>query len=140
MSYDEGVKMFYRYMSGWGTKTVGYRFEGYMNGELKKTVIKENNLEFNYQIESKRHELKIEDTYDVCRFVIKKVNQYQELIPYAMDSIKVTVSEQLELIGPNQLSLLGGAIAFWVKTKSRGIATIQITTNDGVITKEVTVL
>ena len=139
MTYDDGVKMFYKYLSGWGTKTVGYKFDGYLNNELKISIIKENNTEFYYKVESKRDVLKIEDTYDVERFVISKVNQHQELIPYAFDSIKIEVTDQLELIGPNQISLIGGAVGFWVKTKSKGRATITVKTNEGIIQKEITV-
>ncbi|HBY65514.1 MAG TPA: hypothetical protein DEG42_03910, partial [Acholeplasmataceae bacterium] len=139
MTYDDGVKMFYKYLSGWGTKMVGYRFEGYLNNELKISVIKENNTAFNYIVESKRDELKIEDTYDVERFVISKVNQHQELIPYAFDTVTVKVSDHLELIGPSQIALVGGAIGFWVRTKSKGKATITIETNTCTILKEVTV-
>ena len=139
MTYDDGVKMFYKYLSGWGTKMVGYRFEGYLNNEMKISVIKENNTAFNYIVESKRDELKIEDTYDVERFVISKVNQHQELIPYAFDTVTVKVSDHLELIGPSQIALVGGAIGFWVRTKSKGKATITIETNTCTILKEVTV-
>jgi beta-galactosidase len=139
MTYDDGVKMFYKYLSGWGTKMVGYQFDGYLNNELKISVIKENNTEFHYQVESKRDVLKIEDTYDVERFVISKVNQHQELIPYAFDSMTIEVSDHLELIGPSQIALSGGAVGFWVKTKSIGRATITIKTNEGIITKQVTV-
>ncbi len=139
MTYDDGVKMFYKYLSGWGTKTVGYRFDGYLDNALKISVTKENNTEFHYTLTSKRDELKIEETYDVERFVLSKVNQHQELIPYAMDAFTIEVSEHLELIGPNQISLMGGTVGFWVKTKSQGRASVTVKTNDGVINKELTV-
>jgi len=140
MTYDDGVKMFYKYLSGWGTKMVGYRFDGYANNELKISVMKENNTEFHYLVESKRDELKIEETYDVERFVISKVNQHKELIPYAFDALSVEVSDLLELIGPSQIALSGGATGFWVKTKSKGKATITIKTNEGIIQKEVNII
>jgi beta-galactosidase len=139
MTYDDGVKMFYKYLSGWGTKTVGYRFDGYLDNALKISVTKENNTEFHYTLTSKRDALKIEETYDVERFVLSKVNQHQELIPYAMDAFTIEVSEHLELIGPNQIALMGGAVGFWVKTKSKGRATITVKTNEGIIQKEITI-
>ncbi|MBN2299980.1 MAG: glycoside hydrolase family 2 protein [Acholeplasmataceae bacterium] len=140
MSYDEGVKMFYRYMSGWGTEKMSYRFEGYQNNQLMKTVFKENNETFEYVLDVIKKELKIEDTYDVSRCVISKVNQHQELVQYSFDPITIKVSGAVELIGPNQVSLQGGTLGFWVKTKSKGKGKIEIHVNEQTISKEVVVL
>ncbi|PKK96600.1 MAG: beta-galactosidase [Tenericutes bacterium HGW-Tenericutes-3] len=139
LTYDQGVKMFYKYMSGWGTDKTSYRFEGYVKGELVKTVYKENNETFDYTLDVKSKELHIEDTYDVTRCIISKVNQKQEVIPYSFDPVTIKVTGSIELIGPNQVSLQSGVIAFWVKTKSKGKGKITITAGDQTLSEEVVV-
>ncbi|MBU1143720.1 MAG: glycoside hydrolase family 2 protein [Firmicutes bacterium] len=140
MTYDMGVQLFYKYMSGWGSKETVYTFEGYLEDKLMKTVSKENNHKFDFELETNLAELKHEYTYDVKRYVIKKVNQHQEIVPYAMDCIDVRVNGSIELIGPSRLHLHGGAIAFWVKTVSSGVGYIEIQSEDQLIIEEVNVL
>lgn len=140
MTYDNAVQLFYKYMSGWGSKGTIYKFEGYSNDKLMKTVFKENNHSFDLVLESNVKELKHEYTYDVKRYVIKKVNQHQELIPYAMDCLDIKVSGSIELIGPSRLHLQGGSIAFWVKSISTGVGYIEIQSDEELIIEEVNVL
>ncbi len=139
LTYDQGVKMFYKYMSGWGTEKTSYRFEGYIKNELVKTVYKENNESFEYLLDIKSKELHIEETYDVTRCIVSKVNQKNEIVNYCFDPININVTGSIELIGPKQISLQSGVIAFWVKTKSRGKGKITVTVGDKIISEEVIV-
>lgn len=139
MSYDEGVKMFYKYMSGWGSDKTSYRFEGYKKDVLIKTVYKENHETFDYILDIKSKELKIEQTYDVTRCVLSKVNQNGETVLYSFDPVNIKVTGSIELIGPSQVSLQGGVVAFWVKTKSKGKGKIEVNVNDKSMIEEVIV-
>ncbi|MBE0700384.1 MAG: glycoside hydrolase family 2 protein, partial [Acholeplasmataceae bacterium] len=140
MTYDEGVKMFYKYMSGWGKGKTSYRFDGYKNRQLAVSVIKEHNEKFIYELTSSRKVLFIEDTYDATRYVIRKVNQHGETINYSFDPIEINVYGSIELIGPRKVSLQGGALAFWVKSNNqRGIGKIEVRTPTVMIKDEVMV-
>lgn len=139
MTYDQGVMMFYRYMGGWGSEKTSYRFEGYQNDKLIKTVYKENHQSFEYVLDIKQKELKIEDTYDVTRCVLSKVNQKGETVLYGFDPVNIKTTGSIELIGPSLVSLQGGVIAFWLKTKSKGKGKIEVTINDQTIIEELTV-
>lgn len=136
-SYDDAVKLFYTYMTGWGSKHNTYRFEGFKNHELIKVVNKAPITETDLIIEHDGLDLVIADTYDVKRYVIKKVDQHGELLPYAFDPITLETEGTIELIGPNVISLLGGAIAFWIKGSVKGTGTITITCGDHIIIEEV---
>lgn len=127
LTFDQGVKLFFKYVGGWGTKKVSYRFDGYIDDTKVKTVIKENHDEFRYVIEYNRKVLKVEDTYDALRVVIKKVNQHNEIIPYSFDPISIKTEGSIDIIGPNLIHLQGGVAAFYVKTnQNKGIGTIYI--------------
>lgn len=128
LSYEDGVKLFYKYLGTWGTKNNSFRFEGYINNEVVKVVNRESDTEFNYVLEMNRKTLEIGATYDALRVVVKKVNQNGDLLPYSFDPLRIKVTGVLDLIGPDTISLQGGAMAFWVKTNgTKGIGTITVT-------------
>ncbi|MDX9691591.1 MAG: glycoside hydrolase family 2 TIM barrel-domain containing protein, partial [Acholeplasmataceae bacterium] len=139
MTIDQGIKMFYKYTSGWGSEKLTYRFEGYKDHQLVKEVHKENITTSTYELSSRRDQLFIDDTYDVLSFHIKKVDSNNQLIPYAFDSFTIEVSGAIKLIGPNKLSLVSGAVGFYVKSSEKGIGHIKITFNDAVIERQVIV-
>jgi beta-galactosidase len=139
LTIDQGVEMFFKYTSGWGSTKLSYRFEGYKNEQLVQTVIKENLTSSHYIVDSMRDKLIIGDSYDVLSLTVKKVDQHHQILPYACDAIKIETNKHIELIGPNVISLQGGAIGFYVKSKSKGKGIIKITTQEGAIEKEVIV-
>jgi len=139
MTYDQGVKMFYKYMSGWGSDKTSYRFEGYKKEKLVKTVYKENHETFDYKLDISSKNLKIEETYDVTRCVLSKVNQNGEIVLYSFDPAQIKVTGSIELIGPDLVSLKGGVIGFWVKTKTKGKGKIEVSIHNQVLCEEVIV-
>ena len=136
-TYDDAVKLYYTYMTGWGSKHNTYRFEGYKNGELSKVVHQSPVIETDLLLEHDGNDLVLEDTYDVKRYVIKKVDQNNQLLPYAFDTLQIEVNGVIELIGPNTLTLIGGAIGFWVKASTKGEGFITITCGDHILIEEV---
>jgi beta-galactosidase len=51
--------------------------------------------------------------------VLKAVDEHGNLLPYASDAVNLELEGDIEIIGPKYISLIGGAIAFWVKTKGK---------------------
>ena len=139
-SYDDAVHLFYTYITGWGSKDTIYRFEGYKDGQLMKVVHKETFKSSDLVLEHNGNDMMIGDTYDVKRYIVKKVDQHQELLPYAFDSITITTEGVIELIGPNQIALLGGAIGFYIKAKKAGKGWVKIESGPHLILEEVNVL
>ncbi len=79
---------------------------------------------------------------DATRIVFKLVDQEGHLIPYINESIKINISGPGELVGPDLVSLVGGCIGTWVKTKGQkgeivvSASCSQFHTNDIVIQVE----
>ncbi|MFU8792964.1 MAG: glycoside hydrolase family 2 protein [Acholeplasmataceae bacterium] len=141
LSYDQAVKLFFKYANGWGTNHPVYRFEGYQNDAHMLTETKGIDETFEIIVEVSKTPMAIEETYDVKRIVVKKVNQFQQIMPYAFDPLKIKVEGVIDLIGPEDQHLTGGVMAFWVKTtdqKGKGIISIEI--NKQTIIKEVEVI
>lgn len=66
---------------------------------------------------------------DATRISVEAVDQIGTLLNFVNDSVDIEVCGDIEVVGPTRLNLLGGSIAFWVKTKvtgNKGLATIKV--------------
>lgn len=122
------VNIIEKYVGDWGDEQVSYRFEGYKDGMLVKTVIKTAVTKEKLKVDTDKLTLREAETYDVARVQITAVDQNGNRLAFANNAITLSVRGAVEVIGPKQLSLIGGDIAFWVKTKGqtgKGVVTIK---------------
>ncbi len=139
MSYDDGVKLFYKYTSGWGNQGSSYRFEGYKEDVKVKEVIKTYDEHFIVNVVQSKTEMIQDDTYDSLRFEVTCTDQYQQLKPYLFESCHIDVVGSATLIGPKIQTIQSGQLAFWIKSKAKGKAFIKIKVRDQIVEKEVTI-
>ncbi|MDI9478064.1 MAG: glycoside hydrolase family 2 TIM barrel-domain containing protein [Bacillota bacterium] len=109
-----------KYVANWGGEKVSYTFNGYIDGKLVKTIVKGNVEEYDLKITPDETLLVIGDTYDATRVVVEEVGNNDNLIQYGFEPLQISVSDELELIGPSLISLISGKAAFWVKTRDKG--------------------
>jgi beta-galactosidase len=127
LSMEDGIKIFGKYISNWGGQRVTFKFEGYKDGQLVKTVIKAPAVTSRLEVKPDSIRLTEKETYDVTRIVIRAVDEYGNLLVYSNDSVVINVDGPIELIGPQCISLIGGARAFWVKSRGKsGVGTVKI--------------
>lgn len=122
------VNIIEKYVGDWGDEQVSYRFEGYKDGMLVKTVIKTAVTKEKLKVDADKLTLCEKETYDVSRVQITAVDQNGNRLAFANNAITLSVRGAVEVIGPKQISLIGGDIAFWVKTKGqtgKGVVTIK---------------
>lgn len=66
------------------------------------------------------------DGRDVTRVVFRMADQAGNMLAYIHDSLKLQVNGPGQTIGPDEIPLVGGAAAVWIKTKKeKGIITIS---------------
>ena len=100
----------------WGASWSGAEFVGYIDGkEVIRRKFCENPIVSDLITTIDDKELKGNE-YDATRVVIKAVDIEGNILPYATGSIHVECDGDISVIGPNNISLIGGSIAFWVKT------------------------
>lgn len=58
-----------------------------------------------------------EDTYSISIVTVKALSNLGELLRYFNNVVSIEVSEGLELIGPKDMSLIGGYASFMIKNK-----------------------
>lgn len=129
---QDGIELYTKYINGLNNsnKPVTYTIEGYTNGEKVRSIVKTSSITPQIIAEADQHHLKIGSTYDVTRIVVKAVDEYGNLLPYANDVVSLNLSGPIELIGSSHKALIGGAIGFYIKTQGAiGTASVQIKTD-----------
>lgn len=126
----------------WGCAWEEGKFVGYVNGQpvIEKVFVKDplpTKL-----IATPDDTSLIADGRDVTRIVYTLVDQAGNLLPYINDFLKLRLSGPGAIIGPHEVSLIGGVLGVWVKTTAeKGMITLsaassRLQANDVVITVE----
>jgi len=119
LSMDDGIRLFGTYVSNWGGKRINFRFEGYKEGKLVKSVVKSTLESARLEVLPDTCILKEADTYDAARIVLRALDQNGNLLNYASDAVSIKTEGPVEVIGPKTIALIGGARAVWIRTMGR---------------------
>lgn len=116
LSMEDGMRLFGTYVSNWGGGPISFRFEGYKNGELVKTVTKAPAARARLEILPDSGTLCEGNTYDVTRVVLRALDENGNLLTFSNDAMNIETQGPIEVIGPKCIALIGGARAFWIKS------------------------
>ena len=119
-----------KYFAGWGSSQITYKYEGYKNGELVKTIVRTGVTGVKLSARADSTDLIEGETYDVTRIELLATDQNGNRLPYANDTVKVSVSGPVSVIGPSEFSLIGGDRAFWVRTVGRSGKAVVTVSSD----------
>ncbi|MCP4400926.1 MAG: glycoside hydrolase family 2 protein, partial [bacterium] len=101
----------------WGHGWEDGRFVGYVEG---KAVIEKSfvNDPLPKRLQAVADDASLQaDGIDVTRVVFRMEDRAGNLLPYLHDFLKLSVQGPGEIIGPHEVSLIGGTIAVWVKSQ-----------------------
>lgn len=126
LSRDDVVALYNRYVSGWGTPSSEYTFEGLVGGEVACSTTLGPSHSAGLVVEPDAAELVEDETYDVCRVVVRHIDTLGHDLPYSTDAVTVDVNGAATLIGPRVLPLLGGSTAFWIRSAGSGPISISV--------------
>ena len=125
------VNLVTKYFANWGDEQVEYRFDGYKDGELVKSVTKTAVLSKHLTAQADSLHLVEDKTYDVTRIELRCVDQNGNQLPFANDSVSVHIDGPAKIIGPDNFALIGGDRAFWIRTIGKsGNITVTIDGKD----------
>jgi beta-galactosidase len=137
LTFADLNRLYNKYCSNWGDKTKEYRVVGYAKiGDETKTVERTfgPSLSFHYDIEATKDELVNDETYDVARVSMTYRDSYGAKATYAFHPISFETEGPIEVIGPESISLIGGAASVYVRslrTDKPEKATLTIKTPSG---------
>ncbi len=112
-----------------------YTFKGYKNGELVKEKKMGygafNDIECSLSSDS----LEYSDTYDIETLTVTAKDNLDNVLRYMADVVEIEVSNGIELISPNKISLIGGNATFYFRNKeskdSKESIKVSLTRPDG---------
>lgn len=108
---------YYKYVSGWGEMVNSYLLIGQIDGKDVIDQRLEPATSFHYEIKANKTKLINEETYDVSLVSITFVDQNRLQQHYSFKPISVETEGPIEVIGPKMLSLVGGDISIYVRSK-----------------------
>ena len=116
MSMEEITALYTKYVGDWGGSSTEYRFEAIKNGEVVKTVIKTPMRKACLKVKVSSTTLNEKNSYDVAAVRIQAVDEYENILYFCCEPLKVTAEGPIEIIGPDMISLKGGQAGVYVRT------------------------
>lgn len=108
----ESVKEF----GEWGMRWEDCTLRGYVDEQcIIEKKMSANPIPTNLNILPDDIELSSEEK-DVTRVVVEITDQYNNILPFTDNVLNIKVEGVGQLIGPKQIALKGGSIAFWIET------------------------
>ncbi len=103
-------------LGAWGMVWRDATVTGYLKGQAVATVkLSGNPLPTTLQVQADDTLLRADDK-DATRVIVRALDQAGRLLPFLDEVVTVTVSGAARLLGPDVLTLKGGATGFWVET------------------------
>ena len=122
MSFADAEALVMQYGLAWGRPDDRIDLVGILDGvEVLRRTFSADGHAVRLEIVPDSPTLKVKpgDEWDAVRMTARVLDQYGNLCPYAFEPLGIEVSGAGRLIGPADLSLLGGATGFWVASIGR---------------------
>ncbi len=117
MTFDEGVRLFGKYVANWGGKRPSYRFEARVDNKTVAVVKREPVKSIHLRAITDTVSPLVEgNSYDVRAVRLRMEDQNGNVLPYYQEPVKIRLSGVGTLIGPDVISLKGGMGGFYIKT------------------------
>jgi beta-galactosidase len=117
MSFAEAEKLVTRFAIGWGASDESFEVVGRVGG---KEVARRR---YGGDAHAVRLEMTADDGslaadgIDVTRVVLRLLDQYANVHPFAAEAVVLSIEGPGEIVGPRLLALQGGVAAFWVRSR-----------------------
>lgn len=119
MKFSQIYDIVTKYFANWGNEQVTYRYDGYKDGKLVKSVTRTAVNSLSLSVKPDSDTLVEKATYDVTRVELRALDQNGNQVPYANNAVTVTVDGPAKIIGPDKFALIGGDRAFWIRTAGK---------------------
>ncbi len=116
-----------KYVSGWGSASAEFIFEGVYGGKVLKSVKKASCADIGLSCEPDTTKLTESDTYDVATVSLKAIDGNGNLCVYCNEPVLIKAEGAVEIIGENSISLRGGMWGVYVKSARKGDGALILT-------------
>ena len=119
LNFSDGVKLFNKYVSGWGGEGEEWKFQGIWNGKEGKSVTLAHSSKLHLDIIKDTSVLYEGNGYDETLVRIRVLDEFNNPAPYAQLPLSIETSGSIENAGYSLLTLEGGMGGVIIKTNGR---------------------
>lgn len=94
-----------------------YRIVGYKDSKIVKEIKRGMPHFDHFDVDLSSNDLIIKDTYNVIELTVSSKSNFDSVLRYMVDTIKVEVSDGLSIIGDTERSIIGGYASFYIRNK-----------------------
>ncbi len=124
---QDAIQLYGKYIGNWGMRCVNYRFEAIKDGKVGKVVKKGPINSKKLWVEADHNVLVEVTTYDVAAIRIRMLGDNDQVLRYEQATVQLQVEGNIELIGPDCISLPGGMGGTYIRTiKKAGKAKLTV--------------
>ena len=116
LSWNELLRMYYKYIGVLGSSAPVYRFEAVWHGRAVRTVVREPVQ--SVRLECTVHNPLLTDgpTWDCAAVSLRAIDQNGNLLPYCGEAVCLSVDGPLKILGPSVVPLRGGMAGTYLAT------------------------
>ena len=116
LKYADGVRLYGKYVGGWGGAMSSWRFEGKKDGEVVSRVEKRPGQKLHLEVLPSKTELTEGDGYDMAALRVLVKDDAGNIAPYAQLPILAGTEGPLTLACPPLVTAEGGMSGLYVRT------------------------
>ena len=127
MRFEDAYALYGKYLGNWGDRQAVYRFEGYKDGKLVKTVEKTPMTAYRLEALPDRTLILRGGSYEVVSVRLRVKDDHGNLLPYFFSGLDVQTEGALERIGNDACPIRGGTGGLYFRTNGTGEARVKLT-------------
>ena len=119
LSWNDLLRMYYKYIGVLGSPSSVYRFEAVWHGRTVRTVVRE-------PVQSVRLECTVYNplltdgpTWDCAAVSLRAIDQNGNFLPYCGEAVQLSVEGPVRILGPRVVPLRGGMAGTYLATTGR---------------------
>ena len=119
LSWNDLLRMYYKYIGVLGSPSSVYRFEAVWHGRTVRTVVRE-------PVQSVRLECTVYNplltdgpTWDCAAVSLRAIDQNGNFLPYCGEAVQLSVEGPVRILGPSVVPLRGGMAGTYLATTGR---------------------
>ncbi len=127
LKFEDGVRLFGKYVSGWGDKTTSWNIRAIKDGKVVAEVSKGPVESLHLTVQSDTDTLREAGTWDMATVRFQARDQRGNVLPYCNRVVSIEAEGPVEIVGPKHLALSGGMGGTYVRTTGQsGQATVTL--------------
>ena len=114
--WSEIVRLYGKYIGGWGDQSMQWRVEGIKDGKVVSSVTCCPNTDLRMEVRVSKTNLQERDTYDMAAVRIRLLDACGNPAVYAQLPVFFTLEGAAELVGPSVVTAEGGMCGTYIRT------------------------